>query len=90
MPQQQSNKQELFQESVDSAIRRLLGTSDGKDFLLWLLSQTHVLESCFRPDPQTTAFLLGKQDVGITLMARLTEVDSNNWTKLTERSKENA
>ena len=68
--------------AVDGAILDLLETKNGKRFLWWLLSVTHVYNNGFTEDPRRTAFNLGEQNIGQQLLGRISTLAPEKWFEL--------
>lgn len=77
------------QNRLTMAVRSLLGTEQGKEFLWWLLGQTHVFQSSFTGN-SATYFLEGERNVGLKVYNQLMAADPRALQELIDyrRSRE--
>ena len=81
-----SNLDEQFQEEdnlqIDEGIRELLASPNGRYFIWWMLELTHIFQNAFGESAKRTAFLLGEQNIGQHLLARIASLSPQGWFEL--------
>lgn len=66
---------------LDADMKKVLDSRAGRNVLWWLLSQTNIYGSAFTGN-STTFFNEGKREVGLRLLARITEADVTAYPKM--------
>lgn len=66
---QQREAAAAYEERLCGALRRLAETSDGTEFLRWLVTYCGTLRADYPQDHATAAWDAGKRKVGIQIMA---------------------
>jgi len=72
------------QLNINKALSMLLDSSDGREFLWWLLSEAGVGRNPFSPDALKMAFICGELNTGQKLQARILEVDQAGYFRMLE------
>lgn len=77
------------QDRLTESLRVLLDSPDGKEFLWWLLGQTHVFQSSFTGN-SATYFLEGERSIGLKVYNQLMVADPHALQELIDyrRSRE--
>ena len=74
---------------IDSAVKGLLSTHEGRQLLLWLLRIGRVGNQPFAANALITSFNCGELNVGQQVLARIIEVDSAGYAQMLQEQ-ENA
>lgn len=64
-------------DALFNAVRSVMSTAQGREFVWHLLSVAHVFESTFATNALTMSFLSGQRDLGLRILALVTEVDQD-------------
>jgi hypothetical protein len=71
-----------------NGLRQLLRTPEGRAWLWWLLGECGIFRSCFTGN-STTFFNEGKREVGLPIMAELTEHFPDEYLLMAKEAKQN-
>ena len=67
------NEIEKEAELLSRSFEAMMLQDAGRRVLTWLLEQTHVYQSSFAQDKETTEFLEGERNIGLKMLQRLND-----------------
>lgn len=70
---------QLEEERANEEFGKVLSTWEGRRFIWWLLEQSGMYKTTFRPSPYTTAFLEGQRQLGIKTIERIFKSDAKAY-----------
>lgn len=78
----QRQKERIRQAEIDQAVKNLLATPNGRDYLWWLLQIGRVNTQPFAPNALNTAFNCGELNVGNQILAHIISVDPAGYVRM--------
>lgn len=83
LTEQLTPAQAYARDELHRAFRALLKTIDGQRVVYWMLEQCAIYEDPFAGEnTNATNFMLGRQNAGRRLIAKLDEIDALNYPRL--------
>lgn len=82
MPEKSAYEQEIEQEKSDLA--QVLGTEQGRRVLMRLINRASVLQPTYASGthPSDFAFMEGRREMGLYIIATITEINTDIWLEM--------